>query len=911
LTEIGFSGPVSKFMCNIVPSNVPMPEFDLEIVDDHAFSEKDVYISLCYYDFDNEPATRLLLLPLACGDRVYVLPPAIERPIPNMCFERYIYGQRLGDESKGWFPSAILRRATSPKHKWPLKPFSALNAQRSEQLFTDIKVVRMESTRKCRFLRVEPHRSRISRMIQKFNNEHNLSIELYLAELEPTDESAREGILKAIGECSPMDDQELPEHDQQLCHLLYVACTKDDDSKLKEEGGRKVKQLFCLGLPRSEQTNARQLIESMFLENGCFDKESNQSKRVCRMNLFFKDTVPTIESFTLTCTRDIERNGYKFTEGCGRISEGLLQQVKQRYIELEKPPLDEEERINKASIVQIRVLLYKAIVALDPKLCGSQLMMPKSARKLCTPNIDKHVPDDQPVQVEGVPIEVVKFASESVATCCQQVLQLLDWNSNTAKQQIEQHQKQEIDNWCSLVTKPDANLMKQLFKALANSRSQHQPHQLVQRKLAAGFDPKKDTHLHFYALQTAKEKILESSRKPSLPKGSRAWHAMIVPDWTGKLPEGSAYCEFAAEYLGLDNCEEDHYCAVAKSPSYEPGNLRRLKLVRRRHYPWLNHLTGCIVLSIQGARPEADKMFGADYDGDECIIIVGPELVPREFTPEPQEYRHSQITTPKSDLDIFRDMKEFLRVNWTHQLGRIDHALLRIAAEGADMIYGDEYKQLAVLFSEEVDAKKAGKHVSPHEIQNLLSKALGKPRMRYKPAFLLYDNKREFRLKYKMQGGQEFDCNTLINRIFKNAKQAYEQIMDVESKIHVRALDQDLLSMWEQCEEEALLEAAIKFQDTYFANKEAHANNMPNRMRRNKLREKALNDAHMQAKYLGVEFDVFALALYIAKYKRLLDEGGTDNDGYPWEVVGEALVSIKERAWAQSKYQLADNWSRL
>ena len=98
---------------------------------------------------------------------------------------------------------------------------------------------------------------------------------------------------------------------------------------------------------------------------------------------------------------------------------------------------------------------------------------------------------------------------------------------------------------------------------------------------------------------------------------------MIVPDWSGELPEGRALVPFAPS----DACEEQRRCCMFKSPSYEKGNLRCLRLVNPNYYPQLAHHKACVVLSTQGLRPEADKMFGADYDGDkviggiECIYI--------------------------------------------------------------------------------------------------------------------------------------------------------------------------------------------------------------------------------------------------------------------------------------------------
>ena len=62
---------------------------------------------------------------------------------------------------------------------------------------------------------------------------------------------------------------------------------------------------------------------STHLEHASLFAEKKPCQRVSRMELMFSETVPTTEQLHLTCIRDIERNGYKFTEGCGKISSDL------------------------------------------------------------------------------------------------------------------------------------------------------------------------------------------------------------------------------------------------------------------------------------------------------------------------------------------------------------------------------------------------------------------------------------------------------------------------------------------------------------------------------------------------------------------------------------------------------------
>ena len=49
------------------------------------------------------------------------------------------------------------------------------------------------------------------------------------------------------------------------------------------------------------------------------------------MELLVSITVPTSQEYIITIIPDIERNGYAFTDGCGRISAELLKGVQASF----------------------------------------------------------------------------------------------------------------------------------------------------------------------------------------------------------------------------------------------------------------------------------------------------------------------------------------------------------------------------------------------------------------------------------------------------------------------------------------------------------------------------------------------------------------------------------------------------
>ena len=70
--------------------------------------------------------------------------------------------------------------------------------------------------------------------------------------------------------------------------------------------------------------------------------------------------------------------------------------------------------------------------------------------------------------------------------------------------------------------------------------------------------------------------------------------------------------------------------AVARSPSYLPGDVRVLEAVAA---PGLRHLVDCVVFPTVGERPPADEMAGGDLDGDKFFVCWDERLVPPEVRP--------------------------------------------------------------------------------------------------------------------------------------------------------------------------------------------------------------------------------------------------------------------------------------
>ena len=87
-----------------------------------------------------------------------------------------------------------------------------------------------------------------------------------------------------------------------------------------------------------------------------------------------------------------------------------------------------------------------------------------------------------------------------------------------------------------------------------------------------------------------------------------------------------------------------------------------------------------IAMSTRGQRPEAEKIFGADYDGDIAWVIANQACVPMTPTPEPRVYEASSQVERTDMHGLPQSVARFLETKWESICGLLDAELMRIAA---------------------------------------------------------------------------------------------------------------------------------------------------------------------------------------------------------------------------------------
>lgn len=110
---------------------------------------------------------------------------------------------------------------------------------------------------------------------------------------------------------------------------------------------------------------------------GDFSNIHCSAKCAARIGQAFSDTVHAIpvpeDAYVIETKEDVVRNGRTFSDGCGTISEALLQRVWRS--------LPQDRRSKRPTVLQIRYRGAKGVISLDNALLGEQLHVRKSMTK--------------------------------------------------------------------------------------------------------------------------------------------------------------------------------------------------------------------------------------------------------------------------------------------------------------------------------------------------------------------------------------------------------------------------------------------------------------------------------------------------------------------------------------------------
>ncbi|TID15666.1 Methylisocitrate lyase [Venturia nashicola] len=428
----------------------------------------------------------------------------------------------------------------------------------------------------------------------------------------------------------------------------------------------KSRSCFLFAAPRSD-------IADIVNGLGDFSKIKSVAKKAKRIGLLFSSTKMGFDLPSERCEDipDIQNKDYNFTDGCGLVSPGLVQQAaraaqivfrNQKYL---------------PSVIQIRYRGYKGVLTLEPNLTGKILVQFRdSMRKF------KDVKDLKLAVVDYSKPYAFGYLNDEVIL----LLHALGISSDILLTKQHDH--------LAFLARVDALDAQTSFQYLSYCDQV----ELAERVLIEGVD----------VVGPQIRKLIRAEYDKLLNKrDEQKCRIMIlksrlmfgVCDPRGTLKEGECMVRVTLHGNGQSVALQGTEVIVTRNPCLHPGDIRKLKVV---NCPDLAHLTDCIVFPTQGGRATADLMSGGDLDGDKFFVSWDSDIIPRSLS-QAAEYPGGKEPINFGQITDDDRLKYFAGYT-SASLGQVKNLFLDWARLKGPM--SAECQQLNRLFSQCVDGNR-------------------------------------------------------------------------------------------------------------------------------------------------------------------------------------------------------------
>jgi RNA-dependent RNA polymerase len=393
---------------------------------------------------------------------------------------------------------------------------------------------------------------------------------------------------------------------------------------------------------------------------------------------------------------DIERNGYTFTDGVGKLSPFLAQMAAEELglsNAFDDPP----------SLFQFRLGGCKGVLALDPKITGNEVHIRPSQLKF---------------KAEFMGLEIIRSSALATPFFNRQIIVVLS-NLGVPDHVIIRKQQEMVNDYETAMTEEDVAIQK-LRKHIDMNQTTLTMAGMVLDGFMKTQDPFTMSLLKLWracTIKNLKEKariaiedgafVLGCVDETSILKGH-----LNDPQSRLDATRNEKLATLPEIFLQVDDTrKKGHYkivegvCVLARNPSLHPGDLR---VVRAVNVPELRHLKNVVVLPQTGDRDLANMCSGGDLDGDDYMVLWDEDLIPQQINVPPMDF------TPEKPLDIEEPITAahisdfFVTYMKNDSLGQIAHAHLAQADLNDDGVNDPTCLSLAELHSKAVDFPKSG-----------------------------------------------------------------------------------------------------------------------------------------------------------------------------------------------------------
>jgi RNA-dependent RNA polymerase len=429
---------------------------------------------------------------------------------------------------------------------------------------------------------------------------------------------------------------------------------------------------------------------------GRFDHIKTVAKYGARLGQCFSTTRAMQTTVTVRTIDDIERNGYTFTDGVGKLSLFLAQMAAQDLglqNAFDDPP----------SLYQFRLGGCKGVLALDPAIKKTEVHIRQSQFKF-------------EALYNG--LEIIRCSSLATPFFNRQIIIVL--SDLGVADHVFIRKQQQMVNAYELAMTDKAEALNCLLKHIDMTQTTLTMASMVLDGFLDSREPFMMSLLHLWRASTIKE--LKKKARIAIDHGA---FVLGCIDETGTLqghrdepqsrPDATRDEKLATLpeiFIQVDDTsKKGHYkviegiCVLARNPSLHPGDIR---IVRAVDVPALHHHKNVVVLPQTGDRDLANMCSGGDLDGDDYMVLWDQDLIPKlinvppmDFTPE----KPLEQTDPISISDVGEFFVTYIK---NDSLGQIAHAHLAQADQQPGGITSDACIELAKLHSQAVDYPKSG-----------------------------------------------------------------------------------------------------------------------------------------------------------------------------------------------------------
>ncbi|KJX96085.1 hypothetical protein TI39_contig838g00002 [Zymoseptoria brevis] len=425
---------------------------------------------------------------------------------------------------------------------------------------------------------------------------------------------------------------------------------------------------------------------------GNFTQIKNVAKYISRLGQCYTTTRAIPHSVNVERIPDVERNGYCFTDGVGKISPLLARMVADHF------RLD-----NCPSVYQFRMAGCKGVLAVDPSLKGMTVQIRPSQEKF-------------PAEFHG--LEICKMSQFSAANLNVQLILVMSSLGVPDNVFVNKYQDMLAD--LALAMTDEEMALKLLQKNIDFNQMTIYLATIILDGFMATKDPFTISCLRLW--RSWNLKYLKEKARVFVDQGAFVFG---VTDETGtlqgqfdgfKTDEGDMAVPSTLPQIFLQIPDPDAKggytviqgpCIFARNPSLHPGDIRMVEAV---DVPALHHLKDCVVLPQTGDRDLANMCSGGDLDGDDYLICWDQDLFPpvSEWNYPPMDYTAPPPVLSTGPVTV-DDMTSFF-VNYikNNKLGQIASHHRFWADKEDDGVKNEKCLQLANLHSLAVDYVKTG-----------------------------------------------------------------------------------------------------------------------------------------------------------------------------------------------------------